>query len=304
MKIVPFELKNYDESRITLLFEKNCKESVILGLKSCNMKIQFLLLSLICFSFIACKPAEKENPNALTEPYQYEYERFGWKVEVPAGWELIEEQEVVDRNERGEDLIEGVLEEDIIYDQLENLLDFRYDETTVFGSSAEPFLIEYEGEWEETNELLKEIFEMTYASEGLSTEISENRTETIDGLDFMVYNIEVFEEGGDFMMQQEFYTAYINGYDFAVHLTYTDDVKGDEMREIWKSSTFDIPDFEDPLVLSGSEIDNEYYNSIGNADEAFSNENFEIAKNWYQKALNLKPAEAYPKDQIILCNEK
>ncbi len=287
-----------------LLFEKNWKESVNLSLKPKNMKTQFLSILLFCLTFMACKPADKTNPNALTEPYQYSYERFGWKVEVPAGWELIEEQEVADRNERGEDVIEGVLEEDIVYDHLENLLNFRYDETTVFGSSAEPFLIEYEGEWEETNELLKEIFEMTYASEGLSTEISDNRTETIDGVDFMVYNIEVFEEGGDFVMQQEFYNAYINGYDFAVHLTYTNDVKGNEMRDIWMSSTFEIPVFKSIENLDSLETETDFSTAISNADEAFSNENYEVAKNWYQKALSLNLEETYPKDQITLCNEK
>ena len=52
------------------------------------------------------------------------------------------------------------------------------------------------------------------------------------------------------------------------------------------------------LKVEKEKIDNDYKAAIASADKAYASKNYETARNGYQAALDLKPKEVYPSDQI------
>ncbi|NOQ70422.1 MAG: hypothetical protein GQ574_00380 [Crocinitomix sp.] len=264
------------------------------------MKIT-LVLVFFCAVLYSCEPRPETNPNALTEPLTLENKEVGWKIEVPAGWEIIDEDESRESDQLGVDAIVEAVDIEIDVTGLLNLLNIKKEETNFLNICAEPFFEEYLGEWEATNQFMQEILIATYESQGISPNISPVSIAEISGLEFRTYTMDLSENRSGEKVKQTFYSRLHNGYDLSATLTFTDESIKEEMIEIWKSSTLDIRELPDSIKTHYAEMDSIYNTYILNGEGGFAQEKYGVAKFWFQKAKEFNPLESYAKNQLVKC---
>lgn len=121
---------------------------------------------------------------------------------------------------------------------LKNLLSLQKDKFNVFQSTSEPFDVEYEGQWEETNAAVKSIIYSTYEDQGIKADSSITTIEKIDGLDFYKYSFTIYSPDGEIILNQIMYGRLINGFDFGVNINYNNNKDRDELLKVFKNSKF------------------------------------------------------------------
>ena len=168
----------------------------------------------------------------------YTSDEIGWTMQIPDGWEILTRKQVDYYENKGTQLIEDTIGEELPIKGLKNLLDFRKDQFNVFQSTSQPFELEYEGEWEESNEALKEVLQQTYSGQGIDAKSTETRREEIDGVVFEVFDFILLAPNGDVVVRQTMYSCLRNGFDFGVNLTYNSDEARDVMLKAWRGSKF------------------------------------------------------------------
>jgi hypothetical protein len=210
--------------------------------KSLNLaKVGSVVLSIVLATIVTS--CSKTEPNQALEDGNasegiYVSSEIGWSMAIPAGWNILADEQVERYQATGEELIEETLGEAVVYDGFKNLLHYQKDQFNIFQSSSEPFVIEYEGEWSENNQNLKELLLDTYHRQGIRTTSTDIKTETIDGVVFEVYDISIIGPNGKVLITQTMYSSWINGYDFGANMTYNSDETRDVMLNAWKQSTF------------------------------------------------------------------
>jgi tetratricopeptide (TPR) repeat protein len=262
------------------------------------MKISFLLI-LVSILLAGCKFEAAINPNELTEPLLVENEVVGWKIEVPAGWEMISEEETQERQDRGFEAIEESMDLEIDASGMLQLLNIKKNATNVLAITAQPFFEEYIDEWKATNIYLQEILFDTYENKDITPEMSVIETEQIYGLEFSTYSIILLNEDSE--INQTIYSSLHNGFDVSVILTYTDDAIKDEMFAIWRSSKFDIRKMPDSLIEHYAKMEKEFTAAIVLGDQTFEQSKYGEAMFWYEKAHNLNPLQPYAADKFEEC---
>lgn len=134
--------------------------------------------------------------------------------------------------------MEEVVDGEIDYSRLKNLVGFQKNKFNIFQSTSEPFELEYEGEWEENNEALKDIIYAAYQSQGINVDSTETKIEKIDGLKFYSYSFTVYGPKGEIILKQTMFSRLINGFDFGVNINYNNESDRDEMLLAFRSSKF------------------------------------------------------------------
>ncbi|MFT5819866.1 MAG: tetratricopeptide (TPR) repeat protein [Crocinitomix sp.] len=264
------------------------------------MKIT-ITITLICAIIFGCQPRPETNPNALTEPLTLENKEVGWKIEVPAGWEIISEDETKESDQRGVDAIVEAVDIEVDMSGFLNLLNIQKDESNFLNIYAEPFFEEYLGEWELTNQYTQDILVATYESQGVSPKISPVSIAEISGLEFRTYTADLSANRSGKKVKQTFYSRLHNGYDLSAILTFTDETINEEMTEIWKSSVLVTIELPDSIKTHYAEMNSDYDTYILDADGGFAQKKYGVAKFWYQKANDLNPLDDYAKNQLVKC---
>jgi hypothetical protein len=198
------------------------------------------ILVAVLISFASCEPADpnKNVDEGKVEGELYTSEEIGWTIEIPAGWSVLDKEQVKETNEKGLKALEETLESDIDDSGLKNLIGFQKNQFNIFQSTSEPFVLEYEGEWEENNSALKEVVYTTYVNQGIKVDSSATSIEVIDGLEFQTYSFTIYSPDGEVILNQLMYSRLINGYDFGVNLNYNNEAYRDELLTVFRNSTF------------------------------------------------------------------
>ncbi|MEJ6829103.1 MAG: hypothetical protein QNK61_02815 [Akkermansiaceae bacterium] len=200
------------------------------------------LITLI-LGVIALSSCSKVDPNTqidegtISDGY-YTSEEIGWTMRIPDGWTILSRKKVDEFERKGSELIGDTLGEDLDFQGLKNLLDLQKDQFNIFQSTSQPFEVEYDGEWEETNEALKDVLLETFQNQGIKAAISETRIENIDGVVFNIYDTTIFAPDGKVILHQTMYSSLINGYDFGANLSYNNEDFRDIMLTAWRESKF------------------------------------------------------------------
>lgn len=192
-------------------------------------KLSGLLLGLLFTSLSFGQTEEKK---------VFTFNSIGWSIEKPEGWEVVSKEVNERREKKGLDAMEETLGQDIDISGLKQLISFQKNKTNIFLSSTEPFNPKINGDWKKNTEKLKDILVETYANKNIKTEASAITTETIDGLDFLVYTLQLYTPNGDLFLTQIMYTKFLNGLLFSVSFNYNDDNYKEEMLTAWRKSTF------------------------------------------------------------------
>ncbi len=202
-------------------------------------KVLSIVSFLITLTFISCRQTDpnKQIDEGTVKHNTYTSEEIGWTIEIPDGWTVVEKEQTRANNERGLKAMEEVLEGEIDYSGLKNLIGFQKNKFNIFQSTSEPFELEYEGEWEDNNESLKALLYATYTNQGIKIDTSSSKA-TTDGLDFKVFHIIVYGPNGKRILHQDMYSKYINGFDFGVIISYNNEKDKKTMMDVWKNSKF------------------------------------------------------------------
>jgi hypothetical protein len=200
----------------------------------------FTIIIVILVSLISCKQVDPNNniDEGKVEGNFYTSNEIGWTIEIPKGWKVIDLEKVKAMNEKGRKALEETIEGEIDYNGLKNLIGFQKNQFNIFQSSSEPFKLEYEGEWEEKNSVLKNIVYSTYLNQGVKVDSSSTSIETIDGLNFQTFSFTFYTPQGEVLFKQVMYSRLINGYDFGVNMNYNNDKDRDELLSVFRNSKF------------------------------------------------------------------
>jgi hypothetical protein len=205
------------------------------------MKIrQIIILLGILTSITSCK---KNDPNKQIDEGRFENniyssKEIGWDINIPKNWKIITREQNEEYEKLGLDAIEKMVDGEINTSGLKYLIGFKKNIFNTFQSTSEPFLVEYPGEWEENNVLLKELIYNTYESQGIKIDSSVTKTIKIDELDFETYEFTIYSPKGDAIMNQLSYSRLINGLTFGVNINYNNESDKKEMLNSWLNSKF------------------------------------------------------------------
>ncbi|BCY28651.1 hypothetical protein [Flavobacterium okayamense] len=204
------------------------------------MKKIIIAVTFVITTLISCGKAD---PNQQVDEGNvknniYTSEEIGWSIEIPEDWTVIDKEQTKASNERGLKAIEETIDGKIDYSELRNLIGFQKNQFNLFQSTSEPYVEEYDGEWEENNEALKQIIYMTYVNNGIKTDSSATTIEKINGLDFKKFSFTIYSPNDEVILEQIMYSRFIEGYDFSVNINYNNEEDKEVMMNVWKNSRF------------------------------------------------------------------
>ncbi len=204
------------------------------------MKKIIIAVTIVITSLVSCGKADpnQQVDEGIVKNNIYTSEEIGWSIEIPEDWTVIDKEQTKANNERGLKAIEETIDGKIDYSELRNLIGFQKNQFNLFQSTSEPFVEEYDGEWEENNDALKEIIYMTYINNGIKTDSSATTIEKINGLDFKKFSFTIYSPNDEVILEQIMYSRFIEGYDFSVNINYNNEEDKDVMMNVWKNSRF------------------------------------------------------------------
>ncbi len=203
-------------------------------------KIILILVSIL-FSitlFIACK----DNPNkqideGVVENGIYHSNEIGWTMEVPRGWKVIHRNDLKERQSKGDKIItESTNKKYKGNPDAKLLINFQKDQLNFFQSTSEP--IKNVQEWRRNNRNIKKILCQTYLNQGIKID-TFSTNEKISKLEFEVFHVIMYNKEGQQSYQQDFYSTFTNGFDFAVNINANSVKEKLDMELAWKNSKFE-----------------------------------------------------------------
>lgn len=194
----------------------------------------------ILISMISCKEID---PNKQIDEGEfgnniYTSKEIGWTIHIPKNWKIVSREQNENFQKKGVDVMENVMEAEIDVSGVKNLIGFHKNNSNIFQSTSEPFLVEYPGEWEENNANLKVLIYQTYESQGIKVDTTITKIIKINGLDFHTYQFTLYNPKGDVVLNQLMYSRLINGLDFGVNINYNNESDKKEMLDAWLHSKF------------------------------------------------------------------
>lgn len=203
-------------------------------------KTLFAIITGIAFTLTSCGQIDpnKHIDEGKVEGNIYSSEEIGWTMEIPTGWTVIEKEKTKETNEKGLKILEETINEEIDFSGLKNLISFQKNQFNIFQSTSEPFELEYEGEWEESNAASKDLIFSAIINQGIKVDSTATITEIIDGLEFQSYSFTIYSKKGEVIMKQIIFSRLINGFDFGVNINYNNDKDRDELLKVFRNSKF------------------------------------------------------------------
>ncbi len=200
----------------------------------------FTIITIILFSLQSCNlnDPNKNVDEGEIQGKNYKSEEIGWTMEIPDGWTVVDKDLTEERNNKGQKALEKSMGQKVDFTGLKNLLSLQKGQFNVFQSTSEPFTLDYEGQWEETNAAVKSIIFSTYKDQGIKADTSITTIEKIDGLDFHKYSFTIYSPDGEIILNQIMYGRLINGFDFGVNINYNNNKDRDELLKVFKNSKF------------------------------------------------------------------
>ncbi|MCJ8290651.1 MAG: hypothetical protein HRT58_13385 [Crocinitomicaceae bacterium] len=202
----------------------------------------FLALILASATLFSCdlnKDPNKEIDEGHIENDTYHSDDLGWTMKIPKGWSIITMNQIEHNLEKGAELFEEQLGEEVDYSTLKNLLAFEKNQFNKFTSTSQAYEEEDGYTWSENNAGLKEFIYHTFEDQGINLDSSLTRIEKIDGVSFESYIFSIKKPNGDPLFKQKMYSSLVNDLDFGVCVLYNNEREKNEMLEAWISSTFE-----------------------------------------------------------------
>jgi PPIC-type PPIASE domain len=212
-----------------MLFDPNIKFTT-------HLHYSAFVLLIIFFS--AGTKADPFIDEGLINEGSYTSYEIGWTMQIPEGWEIVTLNKAIETQNRGKETIEETVGQEVAIGEHLNLLHLQRDKSHTFQSTAETFISKHDGDWKRANEALKQLIINTYSDKGIRSDVSATKIEMIDEIKFEVYEFTLYAPDGKLFLRQIMYSSLINGYDFGVNFSYTDNQTRDEILSEWRKSKF------------------------------------------------------------------
>jgi hypothetical protein len=193
-------------------------------------KTIYINLIFLAFMFSACK-------NKVPQRNLYNKE-FNWHITIPENFELVKTDKMDQMQNRGENAIEETIGTEI-ENQATNIFFFKSGETNYFEANRQPYDPEIDGDYLEMCKVVNEVIYQTFREQMPDIRIdSTSYVQTIDGLDFQVFNTIITYPNNMTLHGYMFSRLFEGNSEFAVNIMYTDEKKGEQMLQAWENSTF------------------------------------------------------------------
>ena len=202
--------------------------------------LPILLMIAFLFSCVSSDPNDELDEGFISDE-TYTCDEIGWSMKVPRGWTVQTREALQESTDRGKELVEE--NTDIILDDsgLRHLLNFESEQGNSFLSNIESFPIQDKAEWEENQDMIFDLINQAYHTEGIDFD-SDRYTERIDDLVFNVIKLILYSEDGEVILTQIIYSRHILDYNFGATLNFTNEEDKKTLLTAWRSSTFSIRD--------------------------------------------------------------
>ncbi|TSE03978.1 hypothetical protein [Aquimarina algiphila] len=190
------------------------------------MKIKIILISILIIAIIGCS---KEGKTFSTP-------EIGWTMELIDNWE-IESSRNLDKDikEGIEKIKESGINPNVTGKEIK-LITFRKNTISKFQSTIIPFKESYKNEWNDKYPLIKKHIYDIFNAQGVRVDSTSNK-ETIDGVNFEVFNMKIYQNNKQ-VMEQNMYRTYLNGYDFIINMTNDRALYKKQMLRVFRKSKF------------------------------------------------------------------
>jgi len=198
---------------------------------------------LLCTCLLTIPSCGKIDPNkqideGKVENNTYSSAEIGWTIKIPAHWEVISRAQNQQQQEVGAAVMEDAVGGEIDLTGFKNLIGFQKNKFNIFQSTSQPFVSEYEGEWEDTNAALKKMMYRAFQQQQIKIDSTATEIVQLDGLDFYTYQFRLFSPKGEVILTQLIYSRLMNGFDFGVTINYNNEADKNEMMTAWLNSKF------------------------------------------------------------------
>jgi len=193
------------------------------------MKNQIIIIVLfILFSTGGCEKQKSEEFNA---------KEIGWTINTPKNWKIENQRKISNDIKEGLEMIKKNNDIGLSLSGKEiSLINFQKNELSKLQATIIPFKENYKGEWNDKYPLIKNYIYSIFISQGFSVDSTSNK-EKIDGIDFEIFNMKI-SQNNRFLMEQNMYRSYINGYDFIVNMTNDNITYKEQMLKALRNSKF------------------------------------------------------------------
>ncbi len=196
--------------------------------------VVFAALSLL---FGSCASSDKKVEDRKTK-FVHQNKEINWKMIVPVGFIINDAQEIYENNKRGIEVTENATGQSLDTSFLQRVFGFQLDSANLFQSIVTLSEFQEEQAWLESNAETKRLFYLLYEEQGVLVDTSATSIETIDGIDFQTYNLNLLGSKKEVVMHQVFYAALIHGQDFSVSIVGDSPKNIQKIKNVWLTSTF------------------------------------------------------------------
>lgn len=170
-----------------------------------------------------------------TTEQEFYSKEFKWKIAVPSGFEKIETDDLKKIQNKGIKAMEKTFDT-IIENQTMTLFSFKNGEYNIFESNVQPFDIEIDGDYFESNNDVKyETIKNQVKGVKIDTLSFKKR---ISGKEFDSFKMTITYPN-KLVLNTLSYSRLFNKTEFTVNITYIDEKEGKKMIEEWEKSVFE-----------------------------------------------------------------
>ncbi len=191
--------------------------------------LKFLLLLIFLSLLTSCKDQTPEQ--------EFYSKEFKWKIIIPSGFEKIETDDWREYQNKGVKAMEKTFDT-IIENQTRTLFSFKNGKHNIFESNIQPFDVEIDGDYFESNKSVKYIMYETINDQVKGVEIdSLSFKKVISGKEFDSFKMTITYPN-KVVLNTLTYSRLFNKTDFTVNITYIDEKEGKKMIKKWENSVF------------------------------------------------------------------
>jgi len=197
-----------------------------------KFKLYFKFLTLLIFINIltSCK--------SQTSEQEFYSEEFKWKIVIPSGFEKIETDDWKEYQDKGLKAM-GKTFDTIIENQTRTLFSFKNGEQNIFESVVQPYDVEIDGEYLESQYYVNYIMYKTIKENVKGAKIDTlSFNKTISGKEFVTFKMTVTYPN-NLVMNTLMYSRLFDKTEFSVNIIYIDEKEGKKMIDNWENSVFE-----------------------------------------------------------------
>tara|TARA_R110002126_G_scaffold290837_1_gene449017 strand:+ start:701 stop:1291 length:591 start_codon:yes stop_codon:yes gene_type:complete len=196
------------------------------------MKKFTILYFIIFLGLNSCKGQTESKPKTI------ENKDFNWTIIIPENFISINKNEWKKTQQKGKDAIEKTFGEEII-NQAITIFAFKNGQFNNFEANYQPYDIEIDGNYLETNNDLNKILYQTFETQMPKTKLdSISSTQKISGLEFQRFDVTVDFPNG-MKMKSIGFSRLFDKQEFTVNITAVEEKIGKKMLDAFLNSKFE-----------------------------------------------------------------